>query len=172
MERERCEACGFDSATYDDAGLLEGLRGLGPRWRTLIGGAGADLRTRPAPEVWSAIEYAAHSRDVTALHAFGVEQALSVDEPSFPAIGDDVIDEAAAAYADVDPDEAVDALERESSRLAGLADRAGPDRWTRGLTIGDTRHDVRWMLGHALHDSVHHLDDVERGLAQLRVGRP
>jgi len=25
------------------------------------------------------------------------------------------------------------------------------------------------MLEHALHDSVHHLDDVERGLSQLRA---
>lgn len=56
-------------------------------------------------------------------------------------------------------------------RMAGMAEQAGPDTWTRGLTIGETRNDVRRMLEYALHDSVHHLDDVERGLAQLRATR-
>ena len=31
------------------------------------------LRVPPAAEVWSAIGYAAHSLDVTGLHAYGVE---------------------------------------------------------------------------------------------------
>jgi hypothetical protein len=37
------------------------------------------------------------------------------------------------------------------------------------LTIGDSRSDVRRLLEHALHDSLHHLADVERGLAALRA---
>jgi len=56
-----------------------------------------------------------------------------------------------------------------ASRLARLAADAGGASWSRGLTIGDARNDVRRMLEHALHDSVHHLDDVERGLSQLRA---
>jgi hypothetical protein len=40
--------------------------------------------------------------------------------------------------------------------------------WSRGLTIGDDRSDVRRLLEHALHDSQHHLADVERGLTTLR----
>ena len=74
---EHCQACGFDSAYYDDQSLLDALRFLGPRWQQLLAGAGPHLRVRPAPEVWSAIEYAAHTRDVIALHAFGVGQALT-----------------------------------------------------------------------------------------------
>lgn len=170
MEHEHCEACGFDGSTFDDLQLLAALRELGPRWRALIGESGDRLRLRPAPDVWSALEYAAHSRDITALHAFGVEQALTVDEPVFPAIeGDALIEAAAATYADGDAGAVVDALDAAASRLAGLADDAGPSAWTRGLTIGDSRNDVRRMLEHALHDSMHHLDDVERGLAHLRT---
>ena len=77
MEHERCDACGFDGARYDDASLLHALRILGPRWRSLLSQTGPELRERPEPEVWSALEYAAHSRDITALHVFGVEQALN-----------------------------------------------------------------------------------------------
>jgi hypothetical protein len=51
----------------------------------LLADAGAELRARPEPDVWSAIEYAAHSRGIASLHAFGIEQALTVDEPRYTA---------------------------------------------------------------------------------------
>jgi hypothetical protein len=167
MEHERCEACGFDGGRYDNSSLLGALRALGPRWRALLDAGGASLRERPESDVWSAIEYAAHSRDITALHTFGVEQALTLDEPSFPAIADDLVDSAAATYNSADPVEVVDALEQHANRLAQLADDAPPDQWSRGLTIGEDRTDVRRLLEHALHDSLHHVEDVERGLARL-----
>ena len=53
--------------------------------------------------MWSAIEYAAHSRDITALHAFGVEQALTEDEPHYPAIEADLVETAAESYAAEQP---------------------------------------------------------------------
>jgi hypothetical protein len=168
MEHETCDACGFDGADYDDAALLVALHGLGPAWRALIAGAGTDLRTRPAPGVWSALEYAAHSRDVTVLHGFGVEQALTLDEPVFPPVADDLADAAAASYAAQDPHDVVEALTAAADRLATGAGEAGTDAWTRGITLGDQRSDVRRLLEHALHDSTHHLADVERGLAQIR----
>ncbi|MBF6557952.1 MAG: hypothetical protein IVW52_17735 [Acidimicrobiales bacterium] len=121
--------------------------------------------------MWSAIEYAAHSRDITALHAFGVQQALTQDEPTYPPIeSDELIEAAAATYEDADPDQVGTDLENHASELAGLAADAGSDAWSRGLTIGDERTDVRRLLEHALHDSLHHVDDVERGLLVIREG--
>lgn len=165
---EQCDACGFDGARYPDPALLEALQALGQRWSALMSTAGQQLRARPDPEVWSAIEYAAHSRDITALHVYGVEQALTVDEPAFPPVGDDLIGSAVASYAGLDADIVVTELATQASLLAELAGAAGSDSWSRGLTIGDERSDVRFLLEHALHDSVHHLGDVERGLAHLR----
>jgi len=164
---ERCEACGFDGGAYSDGALLASLRLLGDRWEEQLSAAGEHLRTRPDPGTWSAIEYAAHSRDVTRLHAYGVEQALTGAEPTFPVVSDDAIEAAAVAYGDADPDEVLDALARAASRLAQLADDAGEHTWTRGLTVGETRSDVRRLLEHALHDSHHHLLDVDRGLAAI-----
>jgi hypothetical protein len=66
VDHEICAACGFDGASYDDRALLTALRALGSNWRTLLDARGSELWVRPEPEVWSAIEYAAHSRDVTA----------------------------------------------------------------------------------------------------------
>ena len=171
MEHERCVACGFDGEHYDNDALLEALRVLGLRWRVLIADAGAELRIRPETDVWSAIEYAAHSRDITTLHAVGIEQALTVDEPRYPPIGDDLISAAVADYAGADPSEVVDELERQAQRIADLAADASPDAWFRGLTIGTERTEVRRLIEHGLHDSVHHLDDVERGLTLMRARR-
>ena len=130
----------------------------------LIADAGPDLRVRPEPHVWSAIEYAAHSRDITALHRFGVEQALTGGEPVYPAIvADDLIQTAAANYVEEDPRIVVDTLDDEAGRLADLAVAAPTDRWELGITIGEERSTVRRLLEHALHDSLHHLGDVQRG---------
>ncbi len=167
MEHEHCDACGFAGGDYDDESLLAALRSLGPRWHVLLEGAGPELRVRPEPEVWSAIEYAAHSRDITALHVFGVQQALTGDEPVLPHIAEDLVDSAAAAYGDADPDDVVAALTIQASLLAEVADGAGRETWSRGITIGANRSDVRRLLEHALHDSQHHLADVERGLSHL-----
>lgn len=169
MDHEACEACGFDGSRYGDRDLLDALRALGPRWGALLSSCGNELRVRPGPTVWSAIEYAAHSRDVTALHLYGVEQALTGDEPVFPAIdGDALIESAASDYGDEDPVSVVERLEGASVRLAQLVDEVGVEAWSRGLTIGDDRQTVRRLLEHALHDSVHHLVDVEDGIRRLR----
>ena len=164
---EHCDACGFDGATYSDPDLLQSLRTLGDRWRQQLAAAGTYLRVRPEPTTWSAIEYAAHSRDVTALHVYGVEQALTEDEPRYPPISDDVLNHAVSAYGEAEPNDVADELTEAACRLAQLADSAGTGAWTRGLTVGETRSDVRRLLEHALHDSQHHLDDVERGLTTL-----
>ena len=169
MTHEECAECGFDGAAVDDAALLEALRALGPTWSTLLDRAGAELRTRPEPEVWSAIEYAAHSRDILALHAFGIEQALTVDVPAFPAIdGDALVEAAATTYGDADPILVSRELGLHAAAMADLADSVDARGWTRGITIGEDRSDVRGLLEHALHDSSHHLADVERGIVQLR----
>jgi hypothetical protein len=124
---------------------------------------------RPEPAVWSCLEYAAHTRDIIALHVYGVEQALTGEEPVFPAIDDDLVDQAAEAYGDEDSEKVGAELQSQALRLAEVADDAGSDAWVRGLTIGDSRSDVRRLLEHALHDSLHHLEDVERGLSLLRA---
>jgi hypothetical protein len=169
-DHERCTACGFDGSVYDDASLIEAIAGLGSRWRALLIEAGAELRRRPEPQTWSAIEYAAHSRDITALHVFGVEQALGEDEPAYPAIdGEALIETSATTYRDEEPEQIVAELDRAARHLATLAADAGAANWSRGITIGDERSTVRRLLEHALHDSLHHLDDVERGLNMLRA---
>jgi len=168
-DHERCDACGFDGATYDDAALLAAVRALGSQWGVLLESAGPELRLRPAPEVWSAIEYAEHTRDIVALHVYGVKEALTGTEPVLPPVDPGLADAAAVAYGEADPGVVAAEIDTHARRMAELADDAGPAVWTRGITLGDDRVEVRRMLEHALHDALHHLDDVERGLALLRL---
>src|SRR5688572_12560400 len=165
MEHETCDACGFDGARFDDDALVVAIRALGPAWRALLAAAGDALRTRPADGVWSALEYAAHSRDITAVHLLGVDYALTTDDATVPPLGDGDL----GAPPDADVNAVLDAIDRETGKLAQLAEDH-PGSWNRTLTIGDAAPTpVRRLLEHALHDSMHHLDDVERGLAQIRL---
>ena len=125
-DHERCSACGFDGSVYDDTSLVDSIVGLGSCWRGLLIEAAPELRVRPEPETWSAIEYAADSRDITALHVFGVEQALTEDEPAYPAIeADTLIETSATTYHDEDPDAVVAQLDREARRLGASAADVG-----------------------------------------------
>ena len=113
---------------------------------------------------------AAHSRDITALHCFGVEQALTGDEPIYPPIAGDELIEAAR---DQLPRRVIliaiaDAIDTEAAHLAEMAAAAPTEGWELGITIGTERTTVRRLLEHALHDSLHHVDDVTRGLAVRR----
>ena len=169
MTPERCDACGFDGATYDDAALLDAPAIVGAEVADPARGAGPDLRIRPAPEVWSAIEYAAHSRDVTAFHVFGVEQALTVDEPAIPAIaGRPRGGGRGRATAPLSPMK----LSRHSRSIVapGVPDRsdAGPVRGCAGSPSVRTASTCVACSSTRFHDSRHHLLDVERGFAQLR----
>jgi hypothetical protein len=170
VDHEQCAACGFDGSEYEPSLLLEAIRDLGPRWRHLLLDAGDELRLRPAPETWSALEYAAHSRDITALHVFGVEQALTIDEPKFPEIaGAELVESASASYASQEPGAIGVEIDDQARKLADLGQASGPASWSRGITVGNSRSDVRLLLEHALHDSQHHLVDVKNGLAIVRA---
>src|SRR5487761_2784417 len=55
-----CSECGF--TPFDATLAASRLRASVPRWRAAL--AGASATTRPAPLVWSPLEYGCHVRDV------------------------------------------------------------------------------------------------------------
>ena len=168
-EYETCENCGFDGSLFNREALLPALDTLGGAWRDHLYDAGPLLRVRPAPQIWSALEYATHSRDVTSLHLAGVREALTAVEPDYGTFdGDALLAAAAATYADADPDDVVVQLTRDAKELATVAREAPVRAWQFGLTVNGERRTVRRLLEHALHDSLHHLIDIERNLVQLR----
>jgi MOSC domain-containing protein YiiM len=172
MIAEACEQCRFAAGEYTRQDLRGTLASLGRRWEWLIEGlVPSVLAARPEPRTWSAVEYAAHTRDVTAVIELGVRTMLDEDRPVFPALS------AVDASAD-DPPSRLDpasvvgqltaAADRLQRRVSGLTEGA----WERQAVIGDDVRDVASLVAHAVHDAEHHLQDVGRGLRRIGVGAP
>lgn len=164
IEPERCEECGFDGEHLMTADAITALRSMGRRWKELFKDVPPEkLRQRSEPEVWSPLEYAAHTRDVIALVGRAMNEVLKGGEPSFPAIEPDPPG-ADHGYNSLDPSEVLDQLATEAERMAERASRALPEHWNRGATMGGERTEAGWLLRHAVHDASHHIRDVERVL--------
>ena len=103
-----------------------------------------------------------HSRDITALHVFGVEQALTEDEPAYPAIEAGALIETSATRSATKIRSRRRSTGPRGPSPRGQCGSQGAANWSRGITIGDERSTVRRLLEHELHDSLHHLDDVNR----------
>src|SRR5688500_6316930 len=90
MDPERCEECGFDATRLTTADATTALRSFGRRWTETFKDVHVDvLRARPSPDTWSALEYAAHTRDTIAMNSWGMNEVLKGENPSFPDIQPD-----------------------------------------------------------------------------------
>ena len=79
---ETCDECGFDAADYTHQDLFGTLRALAPMWRTMTEGMPPSVVVaRPASHTWSALEYAAHSRDITDAMGRLLQFTLTSAEP-------------------------------------------------------------------------------------------
>lgn len=137
---------------------------MGRRWRELFDDLEPErLRRRPAANTWSALEYAAHTRDVLRLHLSGLRPILDGKEPTFPGIEpeDDAPDQ---GYNSLDPAKVLDSLEKAADAVADRAEGELTSHWDRTATIGGNKVEAGWLLRHAVHDATHHLRDVSRGL--------
>lgn len=154
-----CAECGFDPAGVDVR------HGFGDRIAAAAAALGAAATapggtTRPAPVVWSALEYAAHGRDVCAV--FGGRVALmQVDDGArFPNWDQDTaalegryweLDSATVA---ADLVAGADAIAR---RFAALT----PGEWGhRGLRSNGSAFTTETLGRYFLHDLEHHVHDV------------
>ena len=168
MANETCDGCGFDASDYTHADLLGTLRALAPMWRTMTDGIEPVLAARPAPGVWSAIEYAAHSRDVTGAMGYLLHLALTQDHPVLAGPAPETPEP------DVPPTlaAAVTGLDKNVARVNAKAGAIVESDWARPITLGEETVDIGWIVGHAVHDATHHLRDVGRGLHALGAGAP
>ena len=171
---ERCDECGFDFESVGPADAVTALRAFGKRYRApltrFLPGEEGDtvVRQRPADGVWSALEYAAHVRDVFDWYAARVERTLSEDQPVFEGLSPDQACEA-GRYNEQDPVAVADELAANAERLAGVFESVPDGSWDRYGTI---RGEERSILTHArrgVHEGNHHLLDIGRGLRTVRA---
>ncbi len=152
-----CAACGFVPPT-DPSRTGERLRASLSRWYEALGRPDAALR--PAPEVWSTVEYAAHVRDACRVFRGRLELMLDEDDPLFTNWDQD---ETALAerYWEQPADRVGHELADETGAMAVAFDRVNGTQWDRtGRRSNGSVFTVSTLATYFLHDVEHHLHDV------------
>jgi hypothetical protein len=160
-----CPECGFEAAVFPREQVGEMLRQNAARWPLLL--ARPKVRERPSDDRWSALEYACHVRDVFQLYEQRLVMMLEEDDPGYPNWDQD---EAALEdrYSEQDPMDVTDELQVAADRLAFRFDALRIDQWERTGTRSDGAHfTVESFARYLIHDPIHHVHDVEVGLARL-----
>ncbi len=159
---ERCRECGFDACAMSVGELARVTRSTVAAWQEVLGRS--DVRTRPAPAVWSSLEYACHVRDVYRLFGERVRLMLDQDDPAF-ADWDQDATAVAERYGEQDPTEVFGELTEAGEAIAEVFAGVPGNAWLRpGRRSNGSRFTVETLGRYFLHDVVHHLHDVGRPL--------
>jgi hypothetical protein len=127
------------------------------------------VRVRPEPEVWSAIEYACHVRDVLETQTFRIAQCLAEDRPVYAPM-DRTGRVKQAKYEDQDPMEVAAALMRFAREFGAAARVLTPPQLGKlGLYNYPVRapRSLSWIIRHTAHEIQHHRHDIIKILAVL-----
>ncbi|WP_405060545.1 DinB family protein [Kribbella sp. NBC_01505] len=169
-----CEQCGFNYDTGDLQGTVTLLvRQAADCSMALIkAAAGPDsnvVRLRPEPEVWSAIEYACHVRDVLEVQRFRIAQCLAEDRPVYAPM-DRTGRVKQEKYENQDPMEVAAALVRFAKDFGAAARVLTPPQLGKlGLYNYPVRmpRSLSWVIRHTAHEIQHHRHDIVSILAKL-----
>ena len=171
---DRCDVCPF---VYDDVAIAD-LPAEIRRWsQTLVDHLPAGdprLRERPEPEVWSALEYACHVRDMLDVQRGRVAQALAEESPIFTPMGRDERVER-DGYNRQDPTVVAAEVVTNADRFAAALEALEPLEWERtGIYTWPTTQSrsLAWVGRHTLHELHHHTADIDRSLAASTLPGP
>lgn len=134
------------------------IRDNAARWSDPLSTATA--RTRPAPDVWSPVEYACHVRDVHRLFNDRLVLMLAEDGPEFTNWDQDetAIEQ---RYHEQDPAEVLPDLQAAAEEIAGGFAAVSGDQWERtGRRSDGAVFTIDTFARYYLHDIVHHIHDV------------
>lgn len=153
-----CAECGFDASAVEFA-LIPGLvLANAAAWRTVL--ERTDVRIRPNEHTWSALEYAAHVRDVFRLFEVRLALMLAENDPQFANWDQDETAEA-ERYNEQDPRRVADELTDAAASVAEAFATVPDDVLDRTGRRGDGAVFSVMTLGrYFVHDPVHHLHDV------------
>jgi SAM-dependent methyltransferase len=153
-----CPECGFDAAEHSLSALPGLLHDSAMVWSQVLSGSRA--AHRPAPDVWSPLEYACHVRDVHRLFADRVRLMLEQDDPDLPNWDQDRTARE-SRYAEQDPATVDAELVEAAGHAAGVYAAVAPDSANRRATRSDgSRFTVETLGIYHLHDVLHHVHDV------------
>jgi hypothetical protein len=170
---DHCDECGFTYATITTEDLPRRLAAAGPRFVAALATV-HDPRRRPAPAVWSPLEYTCHVRDVLRVQGERLALALRTDGPEFVPMGREervVLD----AYNAQDPQTVLTDLTTAANDLARAFGALSPPQWSRtGIYTWPTveSRTILWLGRHTVHEVEHHLMDLTRDDDVRRIVEP
>jgi S-DNA-T family DNA segregation ATPase FtsK/SpoIIIE len=146
----------------------DALRSYGPVYAERLGRNEQLLRLRPSPEVWSALEYGCHVRDVLQVQRQRLALALVEDCPTFPPMGRDerVVND---RYNEQDPAVVAGELRAAADEIAEAFEALDDTGWSRSGIYNypePTERSMLWLAQHTIHECRHHLTDIDHVLAQ------
>lgn len=157
MLSRTCPECGYAGDTPTDQ-VASALRATVEAWGDVL--AGADLGRRPAPQVWSPLEYACHVNDVYVVFARRLALMLAQENPEF-ANWDQDETALAGRYWERDPAEVATELRANGLAYAEAYAQVSGTQWDRGgRRSNGSVFTVHSQAIYGLHDIVHHLHDV------------
>jgi hypothetical protein len=173
---DHCDECGFDYEALAVADISDALRGFGRRYRPpltrFLAGEDGDalIRRHPQPDVWSALEYTCHVRDVFAVQRGRMQRALVEDDfvPELMRRDERVVE---MAYNEQDSAAVLAELDANGAALADDLAAFGDAQWDRTMTYPwpePAVRDLRWVGRHTVHEGHHHLLDIGRVLRSAR----
>ena len=153
-----CPECGFDASAITGPEAAALIPGTAAQWPAVL--ARPDVRVRPDDSTWSALEYAAHVRDVFLLFRERLDLTLAQDDPLYTNWDQDET-AVASRYAEQDPRAVAAELLAAAAELSAAFDRVTD--WSRTARRSDGAHfTVDSFARYLIHDPVHHLWDVTR----------
>jgi hypothetical protein len=171
----KCPECHLDYGELHPPIAINTIKSLPRRFGEAIADqpdedTDAVIRTRPAQGVWSALEYTAHVADLLPLFAKTIERMNTQTNPDLGDLWSVDPDEQAtsADYNGQARDAVLGNLRTGADELLAVAESVDASAWSRTGTFPWGERDMLTMLQNAAHEGVHHLKDVEKGLAQLR----
>jgi len=154
----RCPECGYLGSEIQPSELPELVLQATAPWAEVL--ARPDVRTRPAPQVWSPLEYACHVRDVLLVFA---ERAVLIGDQEDPVFEN--WDQDATAiddrYWEQDPAMVADEIATAAKVNAAVWAGIDADEWRRpGRRSNGSAFTLDTLGRYFLHDLRHHLADV------------
>ncbi|BCP05408.1 DinB family protein [Mycobacterium paraintracellulare] len=159
---EICHECGFNqSATPpgEVAAILPPLAQAIARSVRLV--PEERIRRRPAPDVWSPLEYLGHLRESMSFHRWLIEKAIGEDNPLIPMVNPDE-SVARAGYRAADTDALIGQFDRRIQRLCELLITLDDKAIHRTLTLDGRQIPVALIARSAWHECHHHHGDIRR----------
>lgn len=168
---DRCDQCGFVYGSVGAADIPDAMRALSSRYRDVLlqSDVAGLVRMRPAPDVWSAIEYAGHVRDVWLVQRDRAVLALVEDTPSYPRMFRDERTDL-LGYQGEDVAEVAGEVVMAANLMAKLFEGLDPGQLARPCIYNypePSERDVAWLGHHTLHEATHHLGDLRAVLARV-----